>query len=58
LYLFHVDPAYDDVALDALLSNAETIIGERRAELKCSLACEGLSVELGADRAASRPAGV
>jgi len=48
LYLFHVDPAYDDAVLDTLLRNAEAIIAQRRAKLVCSLACEGVSVDLGA----------
>jgi len=46
LYLFHVDPAYDDDALDALLHRAEAIIAKRRSKLACSLACEGMEVEL------------
>lgn len=46
LYLFHVDPAYNDDKMEDLHRDALRLINERNAPLQCHLAREGLIIEL------------
>lgn len=46
LYLFHVDPAYDDDQMEELHRDALRLIQERNAPLRCHLAREGSLIEL------------
>jgi phosphoribosyl 1,2-cyclic phosphodiesterase len=46
LYLFHVDPAYNDDKMEDLHRDALRLISERNAPLQCHLAREGSIIEL------------
>jgi phosphoribosyl 1,2-cyclic phosphodiesterase len=46
LYLFHVDPAYNDDKMEELHRDALRLINERNAPLQCHLAREGSIIEL------------
>ena len=46
LYLFHVDPNYNDDAIDRLLAHALTIVAERGSSMELHVAREGGSVSL------------
>ena len=46
LYLYHHDPNYDDKAMEIIEDEANSIIEDRSAELKCYVAKEGMKVEL------------
>ena len=46
LYLFHVDPAYNDDKMEDLHRDALRLIKERNSPLQCHLAREGSTIEL------------
>jgi phosphoribosyl 1,2-cyclic phosphodiesterase len=46
LYLYHLDPNYDDQMVDALHAHAMRIAAERGADLSCHVAREGLVIDL------------
>ncbi len=46
LYLYHLDPNYPDDAVDELHREALAIIRERKADLQCHVAREGLFIDL------------
>jgi phosphoribosyl 1,2-cyclic phosphodiesterase len=46
LYLFHLDPSYNDDQVDALHRHALAIIEERGSPMRCDIAREGLVLEL------------
>jgi phosphoribosyl 1,2-cyclic phosphodiesterase len=46
LYLYHHDPNYDDEMIDGIHQHALDIISDRKSNLKCHVAREGLRVDL------------
>lgn len=46
LYLYHHDPNYDDDAIDAIHQQSLDIVAERKSDLNCHIAREGLVVDL------------
>jgi phosphoribosyl 1,2-cyclic phosphodiesterase len=46
LYLYHLDPNYDDEKVDGIHAEAERIVSERGSQLRCHVAREGLTVPL------------
>jgi len=46
LYLFHVDPNYNDNKIEELHSDALRILHERKAHMHCHIAREGLTIDL------------
>ncbi len=46
LYLFHHDPNYDDIAMEAILKHSNQIIKEKGASLICHIAKEGMVVDI------------
>ncbi len=46
LYLFHVDPNYDDTKIEGLHRSAVKMILERRSKMDCHIAREGLILDI------------
>jgi len=46
LYLFHVDPNYNDSKIEELHQQAVKIIHERQSEMECHIAREGLIIDI------------
>jgi phosphoribosyl 1,2-cyclic phosphodiesterase len=46
LYLFHVDPNYNDNKIEELHSDALRILHERKSHMHCHIAREGLTIDL------------
>ena len=47
LYLFHVDPNYDDDQIDAMQKHSLEIIKKAKSKMRCHVAREGLRIDLG-----------
>ncbi|MFB3111248.1 MAG: hypothetical protein ACE10G_04370, partial [Gemmatimonadales bacterium] len=47
LYLFHVDPNYDDDQIDAIHKHSQEIIKKANSPMRCHVAREGLRIDLG-----------
>ncbi len=54
LYLFHLDPAYDDAAVARLHEASEALIARKGGSLRCHIAREGMQVPLAGARSGSR----
>lgn len=46
LYLYHHDPNYDDEAINTIHRESEKIIKERKADMQCHIAREGMRIDL------------
>jgi len=46
LYLFHVDPNYDDIKIEELHQSAVKLILERHSNMDCHIAREGLILDI------------
>jgi len=46
LYLFHMDPSYDDDKVETLHRAALDIVAERKSTMQCHLAREGISIDI------------
>ena len=46
LYLYHHDPNYDDKAMEEIGRHADSIIADRSSSLRCTVAREGMKVDL------------
>jgi len=46
LYLFHVDPNYDDTKIEGLHRNTVKLIHERQSSMECHIAREGLIIDI------------
>ncbi len=46
LYLFHLDPNYNDTKIEELHRNAIKLIHERQSNMECHLAREGLIIDI------------
>ncbi len=47
LYLFHVDPNYDDDQIDAIHKHSQKIIKKANSSMRCHVAREGMRIDLG-----------
>ena len=47
LYLFHLDPNYTDVQVDAMLAHSREIIKDTGSTMRCHVAREGMRIDLG-----------
>ena len=46
LYLYHHDPTYDDEKISAIYHDCMQIISERKSDMTCFIASEGLTIDL------------
>jgi ribonuclease BN (tRNA processing enzyme) len=46
LYLFHVEPNYDDTKMEELHRHTVKLIHERQSNLECHIAREGLIIDI------------
>ncbi len=47
LFLFHIDPNYDDNAVDVLRNTAKAFLADRGSKTQCHVAVEGNRIDLG-----------
>lgn len=47
LYLFHVDPNYDDNQIDVMHKHSQEIIKKAKSKMRCHVAREGTRIDLG-----------
>jgi ribonuclease BN (tRNA processing enzyme) len=47
LYLFHVDPNYDDKQIDAMHRHSQELIKKAKSKMRCHVAREGMRIDLG-----------